>query len=361
MITASPRSSALPLSALIVMSLAAQKSPAETASAGPLCAAARRARTRRASAPPTVIANVAVVVVAVRGVGRALERRGQERQAGGGQRDADPLAARDRLAEEAVGDDRHEHEAAGDHRLHDARSAPARARARESPTRSWRRRSRSCRSASGTARSCCAAGAATRPAGPATAPLCLRKKPRIEPSAVRRAKNSPSWTENGTRPKLMRRADPLEADPAIALVERRVGRDAHGVVAGLGAAEAERLEALGEVAARARRGADPLAVDELAASAGSGRRACSSPIQPIVSSCDALCRGRTAVPKPSTLAVQSVSAKPAARAVGGVDGDRDPRTCRRRSPRAWARRPRCSRAPDGVGGRIGGPAPRRCR
>ena len=57
MTTARPRPSALPVSALIVTSLAAQKSPADTASAGPLWA--RRARTSAASvAPPTVTANV---------------------------------------------------------------------------------------------------------------------------------------------------------------------------------------------------------------------------------------------------------------------------------------------------------------
>ena len=60
-----------------------------------------------------------VVVVGVRAVDRALERRGQERQPGGGQRHADPFTAGDGVAEDAVGDDRDQHEAAGDHRLHD--------------------------------------------------------------------------------------------------------------------------------------------------------------------------------------------------------------------------------------------------
>ena len=47
------------------------------------------------------------------------ERRGEEREAGRGQRDADPLAPRDVVVEDAVGEHRHEHEPAGDHRLHD--------------------------------------------------------------------------------------------------------------------------------------------------------------------------------------------------------------------------------------------------
>src|SRR4051794_4871025 len=55
--------------------------------------------------------------------------------------------------------------------------------------------------------------------------------------------------------------DPLEADPAVLVGEGRVGRDAQVVVPGLGAAEVERLEAFGEVAARPGRRAEPLGED----------------------------------------------------------------------------------------------------
>src|SRR3954470_4586068 len=41
--------------------------------------------------------------------------------------------------------------------------------------------------------------------GACTAPLCLRKKPSTEPRAVKKAKNSPSCTENGTSLQLMKR------------------------------------------------------------------------------------------------------------------------------------------------------------
>ena len=49
----------------------------------------------------------------------ALERRRQECEPGGRQRDADPFAPRDVDPEEAVGDDGQQHEPAGDHRLHE--------------------------------------------------------------------------------------------------------------------------------------------------------------------------------------------------------------------------------------------------
>src|SRR3954447_22312390 len=61
---------------------------------------------------------------------------------------------------------------------------------------------------------------------------------------------------------LSRELHALEADPALAVGEGRRGRDPHAVAPGLGAAEVERLEALGEVAAVAAGHADALVVDD---------------------------------------------------------------------------------------------------
>ena len=109
-----------PLSALIEVSEAAQKRPAEAPRTTPrrwlvpLVAATTSARVASPADPWHQPRRLVARVGAAAG---PLERGGEEREPQGREGDADPLAPRHLVREQAVGGDREQHQAAGDHGL----------------------------------------------------------------------------------------------------------------------------------------------------------------------------------------------------------------------------------------------------